>query len=133
MEPYAQLIEAGQVDAIMMAHVFNANLDDRYPATLSATTITDLLREELHYDGVVVSDDMQMKAIVNHYGFETAIEKAIEAGVDIMAFANNSVYEEDVAARAIKIIRGLVQGGTISEARLDESYRRIQRLKNRLD
>jgi beta-N-acetylhexosaminidase len=86
----------------------------------------------LNYDGVVISDDMQMGAIVSHYGFEMAIQKAIEAGVDILTFANNSVYEEDVAGRAIEVIRTLVQAGTISETRIDESYRRIQRIKSRL-
>ncbi len=130
--PYVRIIEAGQADAIMTAHVFIANLDARYPATLSRVTIAGILREELNYDGVVISDDMQMGAIVNHYGFEMAIQKALEAGVDILAFANNSVYDEDVAGRAIEVIRELVQAGTISEARIDESYRRIQRLKSRL-
>jgi beta-N-acetylhexosaminidase len=132
LEPYVRIIGAGQADAIMTAHVFITNLDDKYPATLSQTTIRGILREDLNYDGVVISDDMQMGAIVNHYGFEKAIQKAIEAGVDILVFANNSVYEEDVAARAIDVIRKLVQAGTISEARIDESYRRIQRLKSRL-
>jgi beta-N-acetylhexosaminidase len=132
LDPYVRIIEAEQADAIMTAHVFIANLDKQYPATLSQATITDILRKELNYDGVVISDDMQMGAIINHYGFEMAIRNAIEAGVDILVFANNSVYEEDVARRAIGVIRELVQAGTISEARIDESYRRIQRLKSRL-
>jgi beta-N-acetylhexosaminidase len=132
LEPYGRIIKAGQADAVMTAHVFIANMDDRYPATLSRVTIRGILREELNYDGVVISDDMQMGAIVSHYGFEVAIRKAIEAGVDMLVFANNSVYEEDVAGRAIEVIRGMVQAGTISEARIDESYRRIQRLKSRL-
>jgi beta-N-acetylhexosaminidase len=132
LEPYVRIIEAGQADAIMTAHVFIANLDNQYPATLSQVAITRILRKELHYNGVVISDDMQMGAIVSHYGFEMAIQKAIEAGVDILTFANNSVYEEDVAGRAIEVIRTLVQAGTISEMRIDESYRRIQRLKSRL-
>jgi beta-N-acetylhexosaminidase len=132
LEPYGRIIKAGQADAVMTAHVFIANMDDRYPATLSRVTIRGILREELNYDGVVISDDMQMGAIVSHYGFEVAIRKAIEAGVDMLVFANNSVYEEDVAGRAIEVIRGMVQAGIISEARIDESYRRIQRLKSRL-
>jgi beta-N-acetylhexosaminidase len=132
LEPYIRVIEAGKADTIMTAHVFIATLDDQYPATLSKATIRGILRMDLNYDGAVISDDMQMRAIINHYGFEMAIQKAIEAGVDILVFANNSVYEEDVAARAIKVIRELVQAGTISEARIDESYRRIQRLKSRL-
>lgn len=132
LEPYAHLIETGQADAIMTAHVFNTDLDAEYPATLSKPIITGILRQELGYNGVVISDDMQMGAIVNYYGFETAIEKAIEAGVDILTFANNSVYEEDVTTRAIAVIKGLVQEGVISEERLEESYQRIQRLKRRL-
>lgn len=131
LEPYANIIEAGEADAIMTAHVFNANLDPEYPATLSKPTITGILREELNYDGVVISDDMQMGAIANHYGFETAIQAAIEAGVDIIAIANNSVYEEDVAARTVALIKQLVQDGKISQARINESYQRIRRLKGK--
>jgi len=131
LEPYTHIIRAGQADAVMTAHVFNAKLDDQYPATLSQATITGILREELNYEGVVISDDMQMGAIARYYGFETAIQKAIEAGADILAFANNSVYEEDVADRAIEVIWELVQAGTISEARIEASYRRIQHLKSR--
>ena len=130
LEPYVRIIGAGQADAIMTAHVFIATLDKQYPATLSQATIKGILRKELNYDGVVISDDMQMGAIINHYGFEMAVRKTIEAGVDILVFANNSVYEEDVARRAIGVIRDLVQTGTISEARIDESYRRIRRLKS---
>jgi beta-N-acetylhexosaminidase len=131
LEPFACIIRAGQADAIMTAHVFNAKLDDQDPATLSPATITGILREELNYGGVVISDDMQMGAIARYYGFETAIQKAIQAGVDVLAFANNSVYEEDVAERAVGVIRDLVQAGTISRARIQASYRRIQRLKSR--
>ncbi len=132
LEPYANLIEAKEADAIMTAHVFNTDLDPDYPATLSKSTITGILREELHYDGVVISDDMQMGAIADHYGFETAIQATIEAGVDIIAIANNSVYEEDIAARTASLIKQLVQDGTIGEERIDESYQRIRQLKNRL-
>jgi beta-N-acetylhexosaminidase len=132
LEPYARIIRAGQADAVMTAHVFNATLDDEDPATLSHQAITGILREELSYDGVVISDDMQMGAIARYYGFETAIQKAIEAGVDVLAFANNSVYEEDVIPRAVAVIRELVRAGDIGEARIEASYRRIERLKSRL-
>jgi beta-N-acetylhexosaminidase len=130
--PYARIIGAGLADAIMTAHVFNANLDADYPATLSHRIITGILREELGFGGVVISDDMQMRAIVDHHGFEAAIQGAIEAGVDVIAFANNSVYEEDVAVRAATLIKQAVQNGAISVARIDEAYRRVVRLKQRL-
>src|SRR5205823_7442335 len=133
LEPFAALIEAEEADAIMTAHVFNARLDAANPATLSKPIITDLLRERMHYEGVVISDDLQMGAIVDHYGLESAIEKAIEAGVDILLIANNaSRYEIDITRRAINIIRRLIKEGRISVARIDQSYQRIQRLKARL-
>jgi len=132
LEPYAAIIDAGQADTIMTAHVFNSKLDPDYPATLSRAIITGMLREELNYDGVVISDDMQMGAIADNYGFETAIQKTIEAGVDMIIIGNNLAYEEDVAARTIALVKQLVQDGTISETRIDESYQRIWRLKTRL-
>ena len=126
------IITAKQADAIMTAHVFNATLDPTYPATLSKPTITGILRGELHYDGVVITDDMQMGAIRELYGFETAIQKTLEAGVDIIAIANNLVYEEDAAARTFALIKQLVTNGIIPEARIDQSYQRIQQLKSKL-
>jgi beta-N-acetylhexosaminidase len=132
LEPYANIIKAGEADAVMTAHVFNAHLDPTYPATLSKAIITDLLRKTLNYEGVVISDDMQMKAISDHYGFDTAIQAAIEAGVDIIAIANNSVYEEGIGAQTVALIKQLVQEGKVSEARITESYDRIQRLKRKL-
>ncbi len=132
LQPFANIIQARQADAIMTAHVFNARIDPHAPATLSRPTITHLLRGELSYDGVVISDDLQMGAITQAYGFEAAIAAAMAAGVDILTLANNTIYEEGVAARAIAVIEGLVRDGTISEERIDESYQRIQRLKRSL-
>ena len=132
LEPFSNIIAAGQADAIMTAHVYNAKLDRDYPATLSRPTITGILRGELRYDGVVICDDLQMGAIREYYGFEATIAAAIAAGVDILTLANNTVYEEGVAERAIAIIKRLIQTGKISESRIDESYQRIMRLKRRV-
>lgn len=129
LEPYAALIRSGLADCIMTAHVFNSALDPEYPATLSKAMIDGILRGELGYDGVVISDDMQMGAIRKYYGFEEAVVKAIEAGVDILAIANNSVFEEGVATRTMHIIRRAVETGRLNADRIDRSYRRIQALK----
>jgi beta-N-acetylhexosaminidase len=75
---------------------------------------------------------MQMKAIASRYGLETAIGQAILAGADILLFANNSVYEEDIAARVAATIRALVDKGEVPRERIDASYRRIMKLKERL-
>ncbi|MDY0290777.1 MAG: glycoside hydrolase family 3 protein [Desulfuromonadaceae bacterium] len=130
--PYQNIIAAGQADLVMTAHVFNAKLDPEYPATLSRATIEGILRQKLGFDGVVISDDMQMGAIVDHYGFETAITQAITAGVDILVFGNNMHYDETIVTRAIATIKELVRNGTLSEARIDQAYERIMLLKRRL-
>ena len=132
LEPYRILIRQGMADMVMTAHIFNGKLDPVWPSTLSRKTLTDILRQEMGFDGVVISDDMQMKAISAHYGLETAIRQSILAGVDILIFANNSVYDADIAARATATIRSLVEKGDIPVARIDDSYRRIMKLKERL-
>lgn len=133
LEPYAQIIQAGEADAIMTAHVFNQALDPNDPATLSRRTITGLLRGELGFGGVVFSDDIQMKAIANHYGLKTAVQKTIEAGVDIIVIGNNTgKFVPDIAERVAAIIKNLVLKGVIHPSRIDESYQRILRLKQRV-
>ncbi len=130
LEPYRSLIGDGLVDIVMTAHIFNSRLDPKYPATLSKAVVSDLLRGELKYDGVVVSDDMQMKAISGHYGLETAVEQAINAGIDMLVFGNNAErFEPDIAERAVAVIKSLVASGRISKQRIDESHARIMKLK----
>ncbi len=132
LTPYRTLIEQDAVDTIMTAHVFNAELDRVYPATLSKATITDLLRDELGFKGVVISDDMQMGAIADLYPYAEAVALSINAGVDILAIANNSIYDEEIAPRTADLILGMVADGRIPESRIDESYARIMGLKAKL-
>jgi beta-N-acetylhexosaminidase len=129
LDPYRTLIAQGLVDTVMTAHVFNGQLDPDTVATLSKPIITGILREELGFDGVVFSDDMQMGAIADNYGFEDAIVATVDAGVDIIAVGNNLQYDPDVAARIIDILAAAVADGRLTEARIDESYRRIMALK----
>ena len=129
LEPYAELIAAGACDAVMTAHVFNRAIDPDFPATLSRAAIDGMLRGELDFDRVVISDDMQMGAVANHYGFEIAIERALLAGIDIIILANNTLYQEDAVSRACTCIRRLLDDGKIDEARIDASCARIARLK----
>ena len=116
----------------MTAHIYNAHLDREMPATLSRPTITGILRERLGFNGVVMSDDMSMRAITNHYSLEEAVQRAVLAGVDIVALGNNITYTGRSAARAAGAIRQLLEDGIIDEARIDESYHRIMRLKRRV-
>ncbi len=108
-------IGEGIVDTVMTAHVFNTQLDPTYPATLSQATITGILRDELGFDGVVITDDMNMQAITSQYGFEQAAVLAVQAGADLLAYGNNLVYDPDVAQRAIAALSSAVQQGQLTE------------------
>lgn len=132
LEPYRALIAQGTCRMVMTAHIFNSRLDPEYPSTLSYPTITGILRQRLGYDGVVVTDDMQMGAIIAEYSFETAVEKAILAGVDIIMFANNLAYDPDIAPKVISLVSRLVDIGAIPVERINESYQRIMSMKRQL-
>ena len=132
LEPFASIVAQDAADAILTAHVFNANLDPSYPATLSKATVTGILRERLGYDGVVISDDLQMGAIRQAFGYSEAVALAIEAGVDILTIANQQVFEDGIVAATIEIIVGHVTSGRLTESRIDESWRRISALKARM-
>ena len=132
LKPYELLFDSPGMDMVMTAHVFNARLDPQWPATLSPAVLTAMLREDLGYEGVIISDDMQMGAIHDEYGLETALEQTIKAGADIIIFGNNLVYDQDIAWKARDIILDLVRAGQIPRERIDESYERIMQLKSKL-
>jgi beta-N-acetylhexosaminidase len=95
--------------------------------------ITGILRKRLHYDGVVFSDDIEMKAIADDYGLETAVEKAINAGVDMIILGNNmGNFSAHLAQQVFEIIKKDVLSGKIPADRIAQAYQRIQELKQRL-
>ena len=131
LQPFGSLIASDLADMVMTAHIYNANLDPDYPATLSHATITGVLREKLGHTGVVVTDDMQMGAISQLYSFPTAVIRSINAGVDIVLVGNNLAYEPDVVPRILDIVVNAVARGDIDRARIDESCGRVMALKSR--
>ncbi len=126
LEPYQNLIDSNNVDMIMTAHVFNSHLDAKYPATLSYDINTKLLREQMNYKGIIISDDMQMKAITKHYSLKDSVTLAINAGVDILLFGNQ--LEDQNIDTLIEVIYREVKRGAISRKRIEESNRRIENL-----
>ena len=126
LEPYRLLIEQGKVDMIMTAHVYNSHLDKKYPATLSYKVNTELLRNKLGFRGVIVSDDLQMKAISKHYSLAQTVRLAINSGVDLLLFGNQLGSQN--LEELIETIYKEVQAGGISRARIEESNRRIEAL-----
>ena len=125
--PYTTAIAKGWKGAIMVGHALTS-FDPHVPASLSKAVITDLLRERLGWQGVVITDDLRMHAIVDYYSLEDTIRMAIEAGADILLFGNNLNWRPDMAEQAYLTLRKLVDNGTISRARLEASYARVQAL-----
>lgn len=132
--PYYEVLKSGKVDAVMTAHLINKRWDpSMLPATLSERVVNGMLRGLLGFQGVVFSDDMQMYAISKNYGFENAVEMAINAGVDVLMFGNN-VSKETKAVTPTElhaVIKNLVLQGKISKERIDEAYKRVIRLKTK--
>jgi beta-N-acetylhexosaminidase len=129
--PYKLLIEDGYNDMVMTAHIVNNNIDENYPATLSPLFLQNILREELNFKGVIVSDDMQMGAIIDHYGFEEGLIMAINAGCDLLILSNNGLgeYDELIPHKAVDVIVDAVKNNSISADQINQSYNKIKSLK----
>ena len=135
LEPFRALIKADLPSAVMVGAIVNGQLDPDYPAVLSRATVTGVLRTQLGWKGVVISDDLQAPAITKVYGPDKAVTLAgeavalaIEAGVDLLLFANQQVYDPEIVEHVIAIVLDHVVSGRITEARLDESVARIEGL-----
>lgn len=129
LEPYQMLLKDKMTAVMVMtAHVIHRKLDPSgLPATLSKTILTGLLREEMGFNGVIVSDDLQMHAISAHFSLDDAIALTINAGADMMIFGNQLGYH--AASEIIDRIEQMVLSGLIPNQRIEESYQRILRLK----
>jgi beta-N-acetylhexosaminidase len=132
--PFRQsLTRPGHCSLVMVAHVVNQKLDvTGLPATLSQSIISGLLRHDLHFDGVVITDDMQMKAIANYYGLSTALTLSINAGADMLIFGNQLVDKMQDPEELVDIIEAKVNSGEIPSERINEAYQHIVTMKQTL-
>jgi beta-N-acetylhexosaminidase len=120
--PFRALARAG-VASVMTAHVVFDALDSRLPATLSRPVL-DLLRERCGFQGCVVSDDLEMKAVMEHFPLEEVVPAAVAAGVDGLLFCHRA----DLQNRAIDLLRGAVERGAVSRERLASARARVAEL-----
>ena len=128
LKPFS-ILANNQVDSIMVSHVLYPNLTrDNLPASLSKEIIGDLLREELAYNGIIFTDDLEMQAIINNFPIGEAVKKFILAGGDV-ALINGS---RESVIKAFESIMSAVEEGVISEERIDTSLTRIINLKKRI-
>ncbi|GAA1409141.1 glycoside hydrolase family 3 protein [Catellatospora coxensis] len=126
--PFQRLIQSGTADTVMVTHFLNRRLDPDRPVSLSHAVVTDLLRGQLGWDGVVVTDDMQAVAITSRYARDEATTYALEAGVDQLVFCNQAVYDPAIVTETVEHVLGLVRAGKVPAAQIDRSVARIDAL-----
>lgn len=125
--PFNKAIESG-ADAVMVSHILIKEIDDKYPATLSYTLINDILRNDMKFENIVITDDMLMKAITDYISIEEASVKSIKAGADIILIGSDINKTKSVIER----IKLAVANNEISEERIDKSVYRILKQKETL-
>ncbi|BCL60040.1 glycosyl hydrolase [Desulfomarina profundi] len=129
LQPFANCIEAGFDEAVMIAHLFHRGMDSELPATLSAPLISRKLKGELGFRGVVVTDDMQMRAITDRHGLPEACSMAIGAGADLVIIGNNLEHDPQIFVKLRdRIVRDL-EDGKLTETRIEDALSRVLTLK----
>lgn len=135
LEPYRAMVAAGAADMVMVGHLYHrdySGADLQLPASLSPEWITGVLRTELGYDGVVISDDLEMGAIRDHFSFRETVVRAVRAGMDILLFSNTSEPRATIASDIRAVLLAEAEADPAFAARIEESYRRIVALKSRI-
>ncbi|MFP4486619.1 MAG: glycoside hydrolase family 3 N-terminal domain-containing protein [Campylobacterales bacterium] len=124
LEPFKRLIDKNLAESIMSAHIIDRRVDE-LPASLSKKWL-DKLRVDMGYDGVIISDDLQMGAIAKEFSLEETVIKAINAGNDILLFSNYFNPDPDLPEKVTKIIKKALTEGRISKAQIEKSLKRIE-------
>jgi len=132
--PYHKLLKNTHFnDFVMTAHIINRQLDTSgLPATLSKPILTDLLRHELNFSGIIITDDMQMQAISDHYSLVDAATLAINAGADMLIYGNQLAKTPVDPRDLVSMIANQVTSGAIDMERIDSAYERILACKKRI-
>lgn len=132
LEPYRVLAREGAIDTIMVGHLYHPDFSGgkRLPATLAPAAIDGWIRQKLPYQGVVITDDLEMAAIKKHHSLKDTLVRAVNSGNDILMFSSAG-SDPKFVPRATQIIFDAVKSGAIPRERIVQSYARIVALKQR--
>ena len=126
--PYQALIGAGLADLVMVGHLIHTDYSE-LPSSLAPEWITGVLRDELGFDGVVISDDLEMGAIREHFTLEETVKRAVRAGMDVLLFSNTADPRPSLGAEIRAVLVSEAEKDPAFRARIEESYARIVALK----
>jgi beta-N-acetylhexosaminidase len=135
LEPYQALAKEGLLDAVMIGHLYHPTFSDgaKLPASLSGRAVRALRQKGyIGFDGVVVSDDMEMGAVREAYSLEERVIKAVNGGTDLLVFSNVQSRDIELGPKIHRIIADAVRDGRISRSRIEKAYGKITLLKRRL-
>ncbi len=125
IKPYGYLAKEGNLPAVMVGHLYHKNFDPNFPASLSHIWIDEILRKEIGFDGLVFTDDLGMKAITEDYELKEVLKLAINAGNNVLVFANQQNYRNDLPILVLKTAIELFDEGKISIEKIDFSFKKI--------
>ena len=128
--PYEEAFGKGWPGMVLVAHIYHRGMDESLPSSLSPAVIEGLLRRDMGWDGVVISDDLQMGAVSGR-ALEERVRLALLAGNDILLFGNYLKHDENLHEKVFQAVLHLVQSGEVSRERLERSWRRIETVKRR--
>jgi beta-N-acetylhexosaminidase len=131
LNPYISLVREDRADLVMMGHIAHAEITHGQPASLSRDAVEGLLRNRVGFDGVVITDDLDMRAVRKNNSLEDAAIKAAAAGNDILLFTNRD-SDADLPLALIRAIQTGIRDGRLKAEQIEASVARIERLKEGL-
>ena len=132
IEPYRALAKAGLIDVVMSGHLIHAKYTAGLPATLSPAAIEGWLRRDIGYDGVAMTDDLDMAAIRSSYSLNEAVVRAVAAGNDLILLSNSRDPDPDLPDTLAAAVREAVASGRIAPGRVEAAAARVRALKARV-
>lgn len=132
LKPYYDLIAFQKIDAVLMSHSVHKELDNQFPSLMSSNIIQKLLRDKMHFEGVVFVDNLRTSSIAPQFDFKQRVIKSVNAGADILVFSNYFADSASMPFTVQKILLEALKSGEISKNRIELSYQRIVKYKSKL-
>ncbi|HEY4199819.1 MAG TPA: glycoside hydrolase family 3 N-terminal domain-containing protein [Devosiaceae bacterium] len=135
LEPYKALFASGYSDFVMVGHLYHKDYTEegaQLPASLSPEWITGVLRNQLGFKGVVISDDLEMGAIRKRFDLKETVVRAVNAGADVLLFSNTAKYDPDLGSKIQAILVAEANADPAFAAKITQSYDRIVAMKGRI-
>ncbi|HCL56578.1 MAG TPA: hypothetical protein DHW82_06170 [Spirochaetia bacterium] len=131
--PFQALISSDLADSIMVSHLMHRKIDPFHPVSLSKIFIGEIIRKYLKYDGVVITDDLEMGAIRKHFSLEEVVVKGISAGSNILLFYSLEKGKKDQSEEIKNLVLKNLKNGSLTLPMIYDSFQKILKLKEKIE